>query len=52
MDGGNACGRCIHASECMEQRGQCTEYQDYENIIRQAAEDIARLNEEQRGDGE
>lgn len=41
-----ACDSCIHASECMERRGQCTEYRNYQDIIRRAMADIARLNRE------
>lgn len=42
----SVCDNCIHAHECMERRGQCTDYKNYQDIIRQAAEEIARLNEE------
>lgn len=46
MSSGTVCDNCIHVSECMEQRGQCTDYRNYQDIIRQTAEEIARLNEE------
>ena len=42
------CDNCIHVDECMERRGQCTEYRNYQDIIKQAMDDIARLNREER----
>lgn len=48
MNPDDVCESCMHADECMERRGQCADYKSYQDIIRQAAEDIARLNEERR----
>lgn len=47
----SACDSCMHADECMERRGQCTDYKNYQDIIRQARDDIARLNRKE-GDKE
>ncbi len=46
MTPSTVCESCIHVSECIEQRGQCTDYKNYQDIIRRAAEEIERLNEE------
>lgn len=48
MSESTVCDNCIHVDECMERRGQCTEYRNYQDIIKQAMDDIAWLNREER----
>lgn len=40
----NPCSACLHYSECMEQRGICTEYKTLEQV----RQEIEKLNENQK----